>query len=328
MSKMISTSCAMLGLVGIAMAMAQPAAAQQSPRESGPLSITADSDGNVLFMATTPELGQYWLGVECLPMMPALRAQLGLPENQGLLVGGVAPESPAAKAGIERHDVLVRLAGKPLGEVRDLMQAIDSAKGAKLTVELIRGGKMKTLEATPGKRPSPQVGQKMSPPPEAADWNTIQKWMEGMVGHGESPLPRRPMRFQLLGPGVFDVLEPRPLPPDMSIVVSREGNKPARIIVHRGDKKWEVSEKELDKLPADLRPFVDPMLGRPTVSLSRGANLPEMTKLPASGAFEQQLQRRLDAMDLRIERLLRAVDALHAEHGQEPAESHTAQPNK
>ena len=68
-------------------------------------------------VATFAATGEYWLGVECLPVMPALRAQLNLPEKQGLLVAAVMPDSPAAKAGIKQHDVLLRVGEKPLAEV-------------------------------------------------------------------------------------------------------------------------------------------------------------------------------------------------------------------
>ena len=86
-------------------------------------------------------------------MPAALRAQLNLPEKQGLLVEGVAPESPAAKAGIEQYDILLRAGDKPLTEPRDLVEAVQAAKDGKLTIELIRGGQHKTIEATPAKRP-------------------------------------------------------------------------------------------------------------------------------------------------------------------------------
>ena len=89
--------------------------------------------------------------------MPALRAQLNLPERQGLLVGVVVPGSPAAAAGIAQHDVLMRVGDKPLAEPRDLVEAVQAAKGGKLKIELIRGGKPKTIEVAPAKRPAGQV---------------------------------------------------------------------------------------------------------------------------------------------------------------------------
>ena len=47
----------------------------------------------------------------------------------------------------------------------------------------------------------------------------------------------------------------------MSITITKTGDKPAEITVKEGDEKWEVSEKDLDKLPEKVRPYVDGMLG-------------------------------------------------------------------
>ena len=79
-------------------------------------------------------------------------------------------------------------------------------------------------------------------------------------GNGQPPLQLRFIRPGAIVPG--DVLVTVPLPPNMSIVVSKEGDQPARIVVKRGHEKWELTEKELDKLPADVRPHVQRMLGR------------------------------------------------------------------
>ena len=130
---------------------------------SVPASVQAEPDGRSLDStqgaiidaqpAATPELAEYWLGVGCRPVPPALQAHLNLPEKQGLLVEAVVPGSPAAKAGVVEHDILLRAGGKPLAERRDLVRAIEANKSGKLAVELIHCGKPKTVEATPAKRP-------------------------------------------------------------------------------------------------------------------------------------------------------------------------------
>src|SRR5262245_15019342 len=56
------------------------------------------------------EMPKYWIGLlgGPIPADDALRAHLDLPENQGLRVENVVPDSPAAKAGLKRHDILLR----------------------------------------------------------------------------------------------------------------------------------------------------------------------------------------------------------------------------
>ena len=45
------------------------------------------------------------------------------------------------------------------------------------------------------------------------------------------------------------------------MTITKHGQDPARITVQDGSKTTSVTEKELDKLPKDIRPYVDPMLG-------------------------------------------------------------------
>jgi len=80
------------------------------------------------------------LGVALAPPRVArrLRAAVGLPERDGLLVRGVVDGSPAARAGIERGDLLVRAGERALAGMDDLFDALDLA-GDELVLGLVRG---------------------------------------------------------------------------------------------------------------------------------------------------------------------------------------------
>ncbi|HXY95200.1 MAG TPA: S1C family serine protease, partial [Acidimicrobiia bacterium] len=82
------------------------------------------------------------LGVALAPTQAArrLRAAVGLPERDGLLVQGVEEGSPAARAGIRRGDLVVAAEGRPLTTVDQLFALLDDLDpdGA-LNVELVRG---------------------------------------------------------------------------------------------------------------------------------------------------------------------------------------------
>jgi serine protease Do len=67
-----------------------------------------------------------------------LRAAVGLPEREGLLVRGVEPDSPAASAGLERGDLLVAAGGHALHGFDDLFDALEAAGGT-LTLTVVRG---------------------------------------------------------------------------------------------------------------------------------------------------------------------------------------------
>ena len=51
------------------------------------------------------------------------------------------------------------------------------------------------------------------------------------------------------------------LPDNFSITFHRDGKKPGTVTVTRGDDKWEVKEDELNKLPDDVRPIAERMMG-------------------------------------------------------------------
>jgi hypothetical protein len=261
--------------------------------------------------AATAQTPAYWLGIECLPVMPALRAQLNLSERQGLLVGAVVPESPAAAAGVAQHDVLLRIADKPLAELRDLLQAVDAAKGGKLKIELLRGGKPKTIEVAPAKRPEQFVGA-AAQPPTAADWETVRKWMESVTPGQAGAGPWSPRTFTIVRPGAIvprDVLFQKPLPANMSIVISKEGDQPARIKVRRDGKEWDATEEELDKLPADVRPHVERMLGRGPLGMV-GNVQPFFQPPPGPASIDQRIEQRLEEMNGRIDRLFEIMQKM------------------
>ena len=82
------------------------------------------------------------LGVALAPPRAArrLRAAVGLPERDGLLVRAVAAGSAAERAGLERGDLLVAVAGTPISRLDDLLDALEaSAPDATLSLGVVRG---------------------------------------------------------------------------------------------------------------------------------------------------------------------------------------------
>ena len=87
------------------------------------------------------------LGVALAPPRVArrLRAAVGLPEREGLLVRGVVDGSPAERAEVERGDLLVRAGDRPLNSMDDLFDALDRA-GDTLALGVVRGTEERELE--------------------------------------------------------------------------------------------------------------------------------------------------------------------------------------
>jgi hypothetical protein len=78
----------------------------------------------------------------------SLVEQLDLPKGQGLLVEGVTRDSPASKAGLKANDILLEIAGKPVGNTPEtLARQIAGIEGNKaVDVVVMRKGKKETLK--------------------------------------------------------------------------------------------------------------------------------------------------------------------------------------
>ena len=97
------------------------------------------------------------LGVAIAPNFVArrLRRAVGLPETDGLLVRDVVDDSPAARAGVAQGDLIVAAAGQPIRTPDDLFDALKSAQGGAITLNVIRGTDERTIEVTFGDQGQP-----------------------------------------------------------------------------------------------------------------------------------------------------------------------------
>jgi len=88
------------------------------------------------------------LGLALAPPRAArrMRAAVGLEPRDGLLVRGVEPDGPGARAGLERGDLLVAAGGRPLTGVDDLFDALAAAEG-ELELVALRGDDERTVVA-------------------------------------------------------------------------------------------------------------------------------------------------------------------------------------
>jgi hypothetical protein len=83
------------------------------------------------------------LGIR-MERVPAVAAeQLGLAPNAGIVVSMVMPNSPAEKAGLKAHDIILEFAGKPVGDnLEDFARRVGEVKaGEKIDIVLMRKGK-------------------------------------------------------------------------------------------------------------------------------------------------------------------------------------------
>jgi membrane-associated protease RseP (regulator of RpoE activity) len=94
-----------------------------------------------------------WLGVSATEASDALASQLDLQAGVGLLVTYVSTESPAAKAGLQKNDVLVSFEDQSLVHPAQLRKLVRSRKaGDSVKLGFYRAGKLQTVSVKLGKR--------------------------------------------------------------------------------------------------------------------------------------------------------------------------------
>lgn len=98
--------------------------------------------------------GKYMIGVHPEEVSDELRSQLSIKEGTGLVIADVVSDSAAEKAGIENHDILLRINDNDVKGVESLISEVQKSGEAKtpMTVVILRGGKEKTVEVTPQER--------------------------------------------------------------------------------------------------------------------------------------------------------------------------------
>ena len=104
--------------------------------------------GQAKVLHPKPEKGP-WLGIAMEPVQEVVRAQLPLAPGEGVLIGHVAPESPAAKAGLQQNDILLRFEDQIIVEPVQLRKLIAMKKpGDTVKLAYLRKGERKDASVT------------------------------------------------------------------------------------------------------------------------------------------------------------------------------------
>lgn len=149
-------------LVAIPAALAAPAAwCQTPPSPTKPpqekSAQTAPADGEkAAGKSKSAHAEVAYLGIDVESLHPSLASHLpaALAHGQGILVNDVEPNSPAAKAGLKEHDVLVSYDDQKLFAPEQLAKLVrtDTPERA-VTLGVVRGGQSQQVKVTLGARP-------------------------------------------------------------------------------------------------------------------------------------------------------------------------------
>jgi len=119
-------------------------------------------------LATTGKAEHPYLGVRMLTITPEVKAEfnknsdtkLRLTEDKGVLVLGIAKNSPAAQAGVSVADVIKKINGQEVSDAGSVQQIVEKSKvGSDMQLEVIRGGKPVTVALKAGAFPATEKQQ-------------------------------------------------------------------------------------------------------------------------------------------------------------------------
>jgi hypothetical protein len=157
---------AFAGLLMLATPCAQAAGAEtdRNPTASKRVAVNDDDDATKDIGSKktkdrddgdAPAKDHAWLGIAIEEASETLAEQLGLDPGVGLVVTHVSADSPAAKAGLKKNDVLIELAGQSLVHPAQLRKLVQARKpGDEVKLVFYRGGRKQTESATLEKAPA------------------------------------------------------------------------------------------------------------------------------------------------------------------------------
>jgi len=200
----------------------------------------------------------YWIGIRGRSIESAvLRTHLQLAEDMGVVVEEVLTGSPAATAGLRKHDIILRVNGDAVDNMQRLQSQIRASKEKSLELKIVRLGKQEKISLVPQVLPE-RHSQADRPPGRLRgrplEGDAIQQLLEqfGARNLGPGTAFRGGQRFNF-----------NQLPNGVSVSIQRNNNGPAQITVKQGDKTWQLEgddEGALQQLPDELRPHVERML--------------------------------------------------------------------
>jgi Do/DeqQ family serine protease len=145
-------------LIGINSAILSPSRGSIGIGFAIPVNLAASIMNSLIETGT---VSRGFLGIAVDPVTADLAEGLGLKkEMKGVIINNVDPDSPAAKAGLKRGDVIFSIDGKTVTSTDELRLFISQKiPDSVVTVKYLRDGKESTLQAKLGKRSDDSVGQ-------------------------------------------------------------------------------------------------------------------------------------------------------------------------
>lgn len=269
----------------------------------------AQEEAKVEAKQEEPAAKKYWLGIQLAPTPEILKKHVERLKDGGAMVAGVAPESPAEKAGLKAGDHVLKINDVTISSPMQVIKIVGDSDGKALTVRLLRGLEIESLTVQPEEAPENLI-------------SAMQPQIQAVPGVRVQPAkPSQRLRFfapgQIVPPQVrLQALE-QDMPQNMMIRVEKKGDGPTNLHIEREGKSWDVTEENIDELPEDLRPIAKRYLAQGAAGnniIIGGQDVPfielqEMIKdmgpqgLPGNADFEKRIQEEMKQMHEMIRKM-------------------------
>lgn len=162
---------------------------------------------DALMRGQRPQRG--YLGVGLQPVDEDLAPALGIRKDRGELVRTVVPNGPAARAGLQQGDVIVKVNGQEVTPEQTVSYLVANSKvGSRIPLEIIRNGRAATVYVTLADRPTEEAlnriaGGNSAPP---GDTGSTAVTPQKALGLGLAPLTPEVARAANLPPTARGVI--------------------------------------------------------------------------------------------------------------------------
>ena len=127
-----------------------------------------------------------YIGASIQNVTPEMSESLGLTGSKGALVAELTPGGPAAQAGLQPGDLVLKINGHEVASSADLTRQVGQVQvGQEIKLQVRRGGALRDVAFKSGERPSEQMLKASLPRGEGA--NEADRLQPGALGLRVSP---------------------------------------------------------------------------------------------------------------------------------------------
>jgi serine protease Do len=248
--------------------------------------------------------GGGFLGVQPVEVTKENSSKFGLREVRGVAIEKVIENSPAAAAGLQNGDVILRFNGEEVTGMRKLMRLIgETAPDHQARLTILRGGDEKEFTITMGKHPERRLGEGALnlaiPMPQAPEFPRSEMPMRIPFGNGEENVFVFHGGGRQIGVGVAPLTkqlgEYFGVADGKGLLVNdvRENSPAAKAGIRAGDVIIEAEGKPVDGMAPLIRAINEKKEGEVTLTVIRNKDrkifkvTPEKSSAPAVPGMEE-----------------------------------------